>query len=188
MSASGGRKVHPYELCELLEVPVNARKERRKMFKILVATDGSEYAEKAAEYAGTLAGRIQDAEITVLGVLDLGVISQASVSPSGMPVTVPVTMTEDMETALRSIVEDTRQKLAPIGRPVVTRLEEGRPALVICDIAEREQFDMIVMGSSGQGRIADILLGSVSDKVIHRSTVPVVIVRSKEVHEKHTRS
>ncbi|MDO8689398.1 MAG: universal stress protein [Dehalococcoidia bacterium] len=153
------------------------------MFKILVATDGSEYARKAAEYAGQLASKIPDAEITILSVLDIGLISQAAVSPSGMPVTIPVALSEDMERALNSVLQDARDKLAPTGRPVTTRLEEGRPAQVICDIAEKERFDMIVMGSSGQGRIADILLGSVSDKVVHKAKTPVVIVRSKESHE-----
>src|SRR3989304_10150345 len=123
------------------------RKREANVFKILVATDGSEYARKAAEYAGQLASKIQDAEITILSVLDIGLISQAAVSPSGMPVTIPVSLSEDLERALSSVLQDTREKLAITGKPVTTRLEEGRPAQVICDIAEKERFDMIIMGS-----------------------------------------
>ncbi len=152
------------------------------MFKILVATDGSEFARKAAEYAGQLASKIADAEITILSVLDIGLISQAAVSPSGMPVTIPVSLSEDLERSLNSVLQDARESLAITGKPVATRLEEGRPAQVICDIAEKERFDMIVMGSSGQGRIADILLGSVSDKVVHKAKTPVVIVRTRDSH------
>ncbi len=152
------------------------------MFKILVATDGSEYAYRAADYAGILASRIEDAEITILSVLDLALVSQASVSPAGMPVTIPIALSSEMQRAMDVVLEETQQKLAQTGRNVVVRREEGRPAQVICAIAEQEQFDMIVMGASGQGRIADILLGSVSDKVVHRSTVPVVIVKARDLH------
>jgi len=43
--------------------------------------------------------------------------------------------------------------------------------------AEEEGFDLVIMGSSGMGQVSGILLGSVSDRVAHRSTVPVLIVR-----------
>lgn len=154
------------------------------MFKILVATEGSDYAYRAADYAGLLAGKIDDAEITILSVLDLGLLTQALVSPSGMPVTIPVTLSSDMESAINGVLQETQQRLLSAGKKVTVRLERGQPAQVICDIAEKENFDLIVMGSSGQGRIADILLGSVSDKVVHKATVPVLIVRTKEEHNK----
>ncbi|MDP2726423.1 MAG: universal stress protein [Dehalococcoidia bacterium] len=152
------------------------------MFKILVATDGSDYAHKAADYAGLLARKIDDAEITVLSVLDPGLATQASVSPAGMPVTIPINLLADVERALNTVLQDTQQKLLSTGKKVTTRLEHGQPAKVICDIADKESFDLIVMGSSGQGRIADILLGSVSDRVVHKARVPVLIVRTKEEH------
>ncbi len=150
------------------------------MFKILVATDGSEHAYRAADFAARLAGKISDAEITALSVLDPAVVSQAAVSPAGIPVTIPVTLSEDLQRAMEEVLQDTQQRLLAPGRTVSTRLAHGKPALVIREIAEKEGFDLIVMGASGHGRIADILLGSVSDEVVHRSGVPVVIVRVKE--------
>lgn len=152
------------------------------MFKMLVATDGSDYANKAVDYAGSLAGRMQDAEMTLISVLDIGVVSQTAVSPAGMPVTIPVTLVSEMERALASVLQETQDRLVSTGRRVTTRLEEGHPAQVICEIAEKEGFDLIIMGSSGHGRVTDIFLGSTSDKVIHKSRVPVLIVRSTETH------
>ncbi len=150
------------------------------MFKILIATDGSNYAYRAADFAGSLAGHMPDAEFTVLSVLDLNLVAQtASISPSGMPMTVPLNVTSDMEAAVNEMLQDTRERLLATGRPVTARLEFGDPARVICDIADREHFDLIVMGPSGHGRVADILLGSVSDRVIHEASVPVLIVRTK---------
>lgn len=149
------------------------------MFKILLATDGSEHAFQAADFAAQLAGKISDAEITVLSVLDPAVVSQAAVSPAGMPVTIPVNLSADLEMAMTEILRDTQVSLSVAGRTATTRMAHGKPAQVIRDVAEKEGYDLIVMGASGHGRIADILLGSVSDEVVHRSTVPVAIVRAK---------
>jgi len=150
------------------------------MFKILLATDGSDYAYRAADYAGVLAGKIADAQVTILSVLDPSLAAQAAVSPAGMPVTIPVALSTGLERAMEEVLRDTQLRLVSAGRTVTARLEHGRPAHVICDIAQKENYDMVVMGSSGQGRIADILLGSVSNEVVHKSMVPVVIVRVKE--------
>ena len=51
------------------------------MFKKLIATDGSECAYKAADYAGFLARMIEDAEITILSVIDSGAIARATGRP-----------------------------------------------------------------------------------------------------------
>lgn len=150
------------------------------MFRILVATDGSEHAYRAAEFAAGLAAKIPDAEITVLSVLDPALVSQAAVSPAGMPVTIPLTLSADMERAMEEVLRDAQMKLLVAGRTVTTRLVRGKPAQVIREIAENEGFHLIVMGSSGHGRIADIFLGSVSDEVVHRARVPVTIVRTRE--------
>ncbi len=150
------------------------------MFKIVVATDGSECAYKAAVYAGFLARIIEDAEITILSVIDAGAIAQASLPPEA----IPVTLSEEMERAASEVLEDTRRKLLWTGKEITVRLGRGVPASVICDVAEKGKFDLVVMGSRGHGHIAGILLGSVSDKVLHTASVPVLIVRTKREHEK----
>lgn len=144
------------------------------MFKILVATDGSECAYKAADYAGFLARIIQDAEITILSVIDAGAVARAV----GRPPAIPTALSEEMERAASGVLEDTRAKVWWTGKDVNMRLEHGVPAPVICDVAQAGKFDLIVMGSRGHGHIAGILLGSVSDKVLHKALVPVLIVRS----------
>jgi nucleotide-binding universal stress UspA family protein len=55
---------------------------------------------------------------------------------------------------------------------------EGEPADAILAAAESEGADVIVIGSSGKTGVGRILLGSVSDDVIRRSTVPVMVVRA----------
>ncbi len=148
------------------------------MFKILVATDGSDCACKAAEFAGLLSRKIEESEITFLSVIDTGVIAQASIHPSAMS----LSLSEEMEKALSEALQDAQKKLEWTSRKTVTRLERGVPAIVICDVAEAEDFDLIVMGARGHGRVADLLLGSVSDKVVHRARVPVMITRGDPRH------
>ncbi|MDP2660209.1 MAG: universal stress protein [Dehalococcoidia bacterium] len=143
------------------------------MFKILVATDGSDCACKAAEFAGLLSRKIGEAEITFLSVIDTGVIAQASVHPSAMS----LTLFEEMEKAMSEALQDAQKRLEWTSKKTVARLERGVPAMVICGLAEAEEFDLIVMGARGHGRVADILLGSVSDKVMHKARVPVLITR-----------
>jgi nucleotide-binding universal stress UspA family protein len=60
---------------------------------------------------------------------------------------------------------------------IQTAIADGIAAEVICDKAENEQFDLIVIGSRGLSTGARILLGSVSGRVSRRSHCPVLIVR-----------
>jgi nucleotide-binding universal stress UspA family protein len=63
-------------------------------------------------------------------------------------------------------------------QPVVTcegRAIEGQPAGVL--LKEAEQADMIVVGSRGHGGFANLLLGSVTQQVVHHAPCPVVVVR-----------
>lgn len=53
----------------------------------------------------------------------------------------------------------------------------GDPASEIANHAERGQFDVIVMGSRGLGRVTEVLMGSVSQRVLHESKCPVLIVK-----------
>jgi nucleotide-binding universal stress UspA family protein len=149
------------------------------MFKMLLATDGSFYALQAVNFAGELARHIPDAEITVLSVVDPGIAAAGATTTSGIPVPSALTLPAELERAAEAALAQAREKLKPVGRKVHTRSEHGNPARLICKVAEEGHFDLIVLGGSGMGRVADILLGSVSSKVVHEAKVPVLIVRDK---------
>jgi nucleotide-binding universal stress UspA family protein len=55
--------------------------------------------------------------------------------------------------------------------------QHGNVAEVIAKLAERGKFDLLVMGSHGHGRLANVILGSVSHRVLAHCTVPVLLVR-----------
>lgn len=136
--------------------------------KILLATDGSEQAALAAHHALALA-RQTGATLIVLYVVDshlafmLGIYKDEAIRE----------LKEDGHRALAAIAEQAREA----GVEVETHLGEGRTGEVILHDAERLQADLIVMGSHGQGALGDILMGSVSQYVVHHADKPVCIVR-----------
>lgn len=64
----------------------------------------------------------------------------------------------------------------PHGISVTTVLRQGDPAAEILRVARDQQVDVICIGARGRGRLASVLLGSVSSAVVHRSPVPVVVL------------
>nr|WP_131918201.1 universal stress protein [Heliophilum fasciatum] len=56
-------------------------------------------------------------------------------------------------------------------------LTMGNPAYAICEYAEEHNMDLIIIGSRGMGEIKSLLLGSISDRVLHLAKCPVLIVR-----------
>jgi nucleotide-binding universal stress UspA family protein len=138
--------------------------------KILVAVDGSEAAGRATALAATLA-RGLDAELTLMHVAD---------APFEPP-----TGTRDLDAAeldartareLRVASAFARAE-ARLGGVAAERLREhGDPADAIAGAAERLGFDHIVIGSRGLSPVGESLLGSVSERVLHRAPCPVTIV------------
>ncbi|MDZ4245590.1 MAG: universal stress protein [Dehalococcoidia bacterium] len=158
------------------------------MFKILVATDGSGYAFQAIDYVRNLAERIADCEITLVNVADTTSLP-VSLASTNLPETGWVTvdvergieaLIKQMEAESNKILEDSRSKLLAIEKPVYLISLKGSPWKMICDLAEKENFDLLVMGSRGRGRVAGLLMGSISEKVLHCSTSPVLIIRGQK--------
>lgn len=133
--------------------------------KILVALDGSPDAKSALMHAVTLA-HDQNARITLLTV-------GPSVNRSAAVGTAPPPDLIDLHQ------EILREATALIPRDVgvTTRLERGEAGATILRIAREEESDLIVMGSHGHSRIHRALLGSISEKVLAQSEIPVLLMR-----------
>ncbi len=129
--------------------------------KILVPCDGSPHSLRALETAAELAQRIGAAVHVVYAYDRL----PAYLGEPNMRDLLNRVLTE-----ARHIVEPAVARLQNKGVPVTSDVLEGPPA-------EAERFDLIVMGSRGLGRLEGLLLGSVSDRVLHHAKVPVMIIR-----------
>ena len=138
---------------------------------ILVAVDGSPDAEAALAHAGALA-RDQRARLTLLTAIP-PIPATALLATGAAP---------PRSEVVRHYSDLLRQAAAtlPEDVSVTTLLVEGPPSKALIERAKSGAFDLIVMGSHGHGRLHTTLLGCVSQKVLHASPVPVLLIRAPE--------
>lgn len=138
------------------------------MKKILVGTDGSDYSRQALKSAIELARKF-DSEIELLIVVD----NQRSyyLSPLDEHVNWQGQMEKQAELALQATLEG----IDIDGVSIIKKIMEGKPANLILQEIEKENIDLVVMGSHGYGAIAGVLLGSVSQRVLHEAKCSVLI-------------
>jgi nucleotide-binding universal stress UspA family protein len=133
--------------------------------KILVALDGSPDAESALMHAISLA-RDQNARITLLTVGPS--VNRATAVGTAPP--------PDLIDVHQDLLHEATA-LIPHDVGVTTRLERGDAAATILRVARENEDDLIVMGSHGHSRIHRALLGSISQKVLSQSEIPVLLMR-----------
>ena len=137
--------------------------------KILVPVDGSDPACRAAAFAATLA-RALDARLTLLHVFD---------APSAMTLGLVALSQERVDAASAEIAAAAfaRAEAALEGVHAVRRREVGEPSERIVHVANSGGFDHVVLGSRGLSLVNELLLGSVSERVLRRASCPVTLVR-----------
>lgn len=135
--------------------------------RILVPTDGSEAAQGAVEHAIDLA-TTYDAALHTIYVVDTNVGVDASVAGT----------LEALEEAGQNAIDDViDQTEATDVRTVEAAIARGAPHQAILDYVDEQDIDIVVMGTHGRTGLDRYLLGSVTEKVIRLSDVPVVTVR-----------
>ncbi|NMG82727.1 MAG: universal stress protein [Methanosarcinales archaeon] len=144
--------------------------------KIVVATDGSEEAEKAIKCAVELA-RLAEAKLYALYVVDRAAFLTTPL------VTMPIDVAwGELEEHFRHEGAEATKKITEAGAAVGVKVEEnmleGHPAEEIIKFSEELPADLIVMGSLGKSGFSRFLLGSVADKVTRNAKLPVMVVRS----------
>ena len=150
---------------------------------ILVATDGSESAVKAAAFAGELA-RGLGVKVTALIVHSEDILMPQAWAPGEYPAAAPyasMTIAEIQamieERAATTELPDTKAALGALEEAPQLVQRWGHPAEEICRYAVDNAVDLIVLGSHGRSGFVRLLLGSVSHTVANHATCPVTIVR-----------
>lgn len=136
--------------------------------RILLPTDGSAGMTRVIRHAGELAA-VHDATVHALYVVDAASFSTLPMETSWEGIT--TLLHEEGREALEAV-----DALVADGVPVVRETAEGSPSQTIVRTAE-ESCDLVVMGTHGRGGIDRLLLGSVAERVVRRSEVPVLTVR-----------
>ncbi|MEJ2596794.1 MAG: universal stress protein [Anaerolineales bacterium] len=137
--------------------------------KIVLAVDGSENALRAAGKAGELARALHSEHLWVVVAYDpvpayLGEPNVQKAMSSRL---------REAESILQMAIEAVGQIPGEIRKEIL----EGQPAEEILNVANVRKSDLIVMGSRGLGKLAGIVLGSQSQKVVSHAPCPVLIVR-----------
>ena len=146
------------------------------MFKhILIATDGSAASEHAAKLAVGLA-RTHGARLTAVYVADpYPYVGIGEINPMGFQAYMDVA--HDQASRAHAVVDALCKQENPAIALQVRLVEEVAPAAGIVQSAREVGADLIVLGSHGRSGIARLMLGSVADRVVHESTIPVLITR-----------
>lgn len=84
---------------------------------------------------------------------------------------------EGLERAGQAILDQTAQAFAGSSIPLKRVYRQGDPAAEILKAADETRADLIIIGSRGLGRIGGLILGSVSERVLHGAHRPVLVVR-----------
>jgi nucleotide-binding universal stress UspA family protein len=84
---------------------------------------------------------------------------------------------QGLQQAGQAILKETAKVFAGIAAPVSSVYREEDPAGEIIKAAKEHRADLIVMGSRGLGQIGGLILGSVSERVLHAAHIPVLIGR-----------
>ncbi|MDP3103859.1 MAG: universal stress protein [Candidatus Methanoperedens sp.] len=141
--------------------------------KILIATDGSEYTKNSIDYGIELAKNTQ-AALHVLYVIDTAAF--ASIPMDAAWESMYELLKKEGDEATRYAAE----KAEAEGLTVEKLTVEGHPAEEIIKYAEKNSVNIIVMGTLGKSGLDRFLLGSVAEKVVRASKIPVLIVRGKK--------
>jgi nucleotide-binding universal stress UspA family protein len=153
--------------------------------KILVALDGSESSQKAAQAALELTEKLK-ADLIVLHAISPPTTYYHSTiaSPTGMSLPAPSQHEIDAYYAYAkkvatSIVSEVESKGKKLGIHVKTEIPEAVSSVVetILNHAAEEKVDLIVVGTRGLGGFKKLLLGSVSNGVVSHAHSPVLVVR-----------
>jgi nucleotide-binding universal stress UspA family protein len=126
--------------------------------RILVPLDGSELAEQAIPYAEWLARKFNSEVILITACL-----------PG-----------DSLERALTEYIERRAEKIQSLGIKTRSVCIEGEPAASIIDFAGKNAVSLIILSTHGRTGVSHWPLGSITNKVVQRSHIPVFLVRSSQ--------
>lgn len=142
------------------------------MLKLLIATDGSDNANRVIDHVIMQAARCREpVEVHLLNVQP---------PLAGVNVKLFISL-EDLNAYYHdegmAALKNAREKLDAAGINYTSHIGVGSPAEVIVQYAEDKQCEQIVMGTRGLATVSNLVLGSVATKVIHLAKVPVLLVK-----------
>lgn len=138
--------------------------------KILLPTDGSDYAEQEVERVTNLIA--DDGEIVVLSVA--GKLTSSAFQSGTKVRKLNARMKKEAEEAVKRM-----ENLFDSSLNVTARVEVGFPADKIIEVSEEIGADLIVISASGKSGLHRFIIGSVAEKVLKKADIDVLLVHNK---------
>ena len=143
------------------------------MKRVLIPVDGSECSLRAVARVIDKRSRYADPETLEIHLVNVQPALSHDVSRFASHDQIALFHRDESEKQLNAACE----LLDAAGVKAVKHCEIGHPAEVICALAERLSCDQIVMGTHGRTALVELLVGSITLKVLHLATVPVLLIK-----------
>jgi len=141
------------------------------MIRILLPIDGSPAAIDAVRHALSLVAAGLHANFVLINVQEPASLYELMTAPDAP------TLERVAEGAGRHALEPAEALIKVTGTPYVSEVVTGDPAQALVEAAERHHCEAVVMGARGVGALRSAVMGSVSQSLLHRLSLPVTIVR-----------
>ena len=147
--------------------------------KILVPLDGSELAECALEHVKAIATGCNVPEVILLRVVQPTSsfsLGELAASNAKLATDVEGQIEKEHANQAKSYIETMVRKLTKERVSAKSQIISGNAAEQILNFSEKNQVDLIIMSTHGRSGISRWAMGSVADRIIHYSTIPVLII------------
>lgn len=147
--------------------------------KILIATDGTVHSRAALKEVGKFKLSAED-EIKIVSVVDMAVPLTVDMYGGYLPATTEIEKIarENADRILAEALGEIKQIVDNEHLSLTSEVLFGSPESRIVETAEEMRADLIIVGSHGYNRWERLLLGSVSDSVVHHAPCTVLVVRT----------
>ncbi|HJP28562.1 MAG TPA: universal stress protein [Dehalococcoidia bacterium] len=160
--------------------------------KILVPLDGSQHSRSILGWATGLAG-VLEAEIILLSVIDTEEIEILEATPRDLhrskagattsTIRTPSDVIGDALSQAEKDLQEVADRITAAGVIASIRVGAGSPAEVIVSEAHSREIDLIAMATRRESALARGVLGSVTDRVLHSTSTPILILYPGEIHK-----
>ncbi len=143
------------------------------MLKILLGVDESKSCNKAIEKIASLAELI-DIEVVVITIVEDSI---NDLPGSGIDIEEKINKYNFKDNAAKKIANSCTKSLINKAKNVKTIIKTGNPALSICEEADNDDYDLIVVADLGKNDIKRFLLGNTAEKIVRHCKKSVLIVK-----------
>jgi len=145
--------------------------------KIIVAVDFSEFTEGLIGYAGEMANYLGAKVFLVHIIQSAQLVEILGDVPSAVPSLAEPGLLNQIKQSAQSRLERYQERLKELGIECEVYVLAGAPYFEIVEFAEKQEADLIIIGSAGKSGFKHLLLGSVAEKVARKSSMPMLIYK-----------